>query len=59
MARRLTIGAQLARLRWANATDADREKSRKNGRLGGRPVCVCKECKACLKRAKAAPGARG
>lgn len=45
-------GARIAAVRWAKATEADREASRKNGRLGGRPVCACKECKACARRAK-------
>lgn len=53
MRKKPSIGAQLAQLRWANATEADRATSRANGKLGGRPVCACLRCPACLRRARA------
>jgi hypothetical protein len=49
-------GVALARLRWANATEADREQVRKNGRLGGRPRSKAARCpcgEMTLKRAQA------
>ena len=45
--------AALARRRWANATEADRDQPRAAGRLGGRPPsCHCAKCAKCIRRAK-------
>ena len=51
-------GAMLAKIRWDNATEQDREQSRINGRKGGRPRsataprCPCGAMTATMAKAR-------
>lgn len=56
MAKKQSPGAALAHIRWAKATEADRQKAREAGMLGGRPRSDAKRChcgEMTAKRAKA------
>lgn len=51
--RKNTAASALARRRWQNATEADRDQPRRAGLLGGRPAtCACGRCPKCVRRAR-------